>query len=168
MSVRGSRELKAAVLAVAQARRDVRNDLNRSTRQVMNEPWRAAVAAHASTDLDRQVIVKGARILAGNPPVAVAATSRRRLKGGLIPVEDWHAVEFGASQGTTSTYPSRSPRGRAFTVHDRHTTRQLPTRSRSGRVAFAAVADIGPRLASLWVQQVVRTFYDAFERGGSR
>lgn len=168
LSVRGSRELQAAVLAVSQARRDIRNDLNRSTRALLSEPWKAEVAKHARTDLDRKVIVKGARILAGNPPVAIAAASTRKLAGGLVPTQDWPAVEFGASRNKTTTYPSRSPKGRAFTVHDRHTTRQLPPRIKGGRVAFAALEAIGPRLASLWVQQVVRTFAEGYERGGSR
>lgn len=166
--MRGSDQLKAAVLAVKGARRDVRNDLNRATRATMNEPWRQAVAAHATTDTDRKVIVRGARIVAGNPPVAVAATSTRALHGGMVPARDWPVIEFGADQGTRSTYRSRSRKGRAFTVHERHTTRQLPARSGSGRVAFAALADLGPRFVSLWVQTVIRTFAEAYEKGGSR
>lgn len=164
LSVQGSAELRAVSRAVAAARRDVRNNLNRATRTTLNPVWRERVAAHARTDLDRQVLVKGARILAGNPPVLKAATSTRKLKGGLVPAVQYFAVEFGGDRGKVETYHRTSPKGRAHDVH-RHTARQLPVRRRTGRVVMAAVEDIAPRATSLWVQLVVKTFAEAFEAG---
>lgn len=164
LAVRGDDRLRAVVLALKAARRDVRNDIAKATRQTMSPVWRDAVAKRARTDIDRKVIAQGARIVAGNPPVAVAAQSRRRLAGGLVPTERWHAVEFGANREEVTTYDRRSPRG---TVHDvtRHTQRQLPPRYRKGRVAYPALKEVVPRLASLWVQIVVRKFNEAVEKG---
>lgn len=164
LSVRGSRELQAIVLAIRGARSDLRNDLNRATRETFNPVWRAELAQRARTSADRKVIVQGARILPGNPPVAVAATSRRRLRGGLVPVEQWHALEFGAGQDTVTTYTRTSVKGKAHQV-SRHTRHQLPPRYRKGRVAFPAMHDLAPRVTALWVQLVVRRFAEAVEVG---
>lgn len=164
-SVNGSDQLRAVVLAVKGARREIRNDLNKSARTVMNEPWRTEVTSRAKTKLDRAVIPKGARIVAGNPPVAVAATATRKMRGGLVPATQWHAVEFGADHSRKTTYTGRTPAGGTYKV-TRHTTRQLPARARRGRIAHAAFADIAPRLVSLWIQTVVRTFAEALEKGG--
>lgn len=162
LSVRGSRELRAAVLALRAARREVRNDINRATRQIMNPVWRTLVASRARTALDRRVLDTGVRVAPGNPPALVAAGSRRRLPGGLVPAEQWHAVEFGANREKVTTYSRRSPSGGTHQVR-RHTARQLPARNRKGRVVHPAVADIAPRLAALWVQLIVRKFSDAAE-----
>lgn len=165
LSVHGARELRAAVLAMRVARREVRNDINRATRQTFNPVWRQLVNDRARTSLDRRVLNTGVRVVAGNPPALVAAGSRRRLPGGLVPAEQWQGVEFGANRDKVTTYRRRSPSGGTHTVR-RHTARQLPARQRTGRVVFPAVADIAPRIASLWVQLIVRKFSEAVEKGG--
>lgn len=156
------RAAQAAVLAFKSANRGLRTRINKATRETMNPVWRGLVAEHARTATDRAVVVKGARIAAGNPPVAVAATSRRPLRGGLVPIEQWPAVELGAARNVRTTYRRRSKNGGTHTV-TRRTRRQLPDRTSSGRVALRAAADIGPRLASLWVQIIVRVYRDAAE-----
>lgn len=165
LSVRGSRELRAAVLAMKTARRDVRNDINRATRQVMNPVWRQLVAERAFYALDDAVLNTGVRVAPGNPPQLIAAGSRRRLPGGLVPADTWYAVEFGADQDTVTTYSRRSKRGGTHQVR-RHTSRQLPSRTQHGHVVFPAVRELAPRLASLWVQLIVRKFSEAVEKGG--
>lgn len=165
LSARGSRELRATALAMKLVARDVRNEINKATRQTMNPVWRDIVARKAGTTLDQRVIAKGARIAPGNPPVAIAASSTRPLSGGLVPATGWQAVEFGANRSKVLTYQTRSPLGTAYTVR-RHTARQMPAVKRSGRVAYSAAAELGPRLASLWVQTVVRMIYQAAEKGG--
>jgi hypothetical protein len=54
--------------------------------------------------------------------------------------------------------------GRAYTVRNRRTQRQYQPRDRRGRVVMPAAAKVIPRLASLWVQTTVRTFYEAIEK----
>jgi hypothetical protein len=166
LSVRGSRELKAVSLALKAARGDVRNDINKATRATLGPVWKAEVASRARTSMDRRVLAQGARILAGNPPVLVAASSTRRLKGGLIPAESWAGIEFGASGDDVTTYTSTSTKGKAYKV-TRHTERQLPPRYRKGRVVFPASAEIAARATALWVQLVVRVFNEAVEKGAS-
>jgi len=165
LSVRGDDKLRAAVLGLKQARRDVRNDIARETRRVMSPVWREAVASHASSrGPATKALVGGARIVAGNPPSAVAATSKRPMRGGLVPVEHWHAIEFGGDRDAVTTYTRRSPNGGTHQV-TRHTARQLPPRYRTGRVVYPALKEVVPRLASLWVQIIVRKFNEAAERG---
>jgi hypothetical protein len=104
----------------------------------MNPVWRSLVDEHASSPIDKRVLAKGARVAAGNPPTAIAASSRRPLSGGFIPADDWPGREFGANRNATTTYTRRSPAGTTHQV-TRHTRRQLPARNPSGRVVYAAV-----------------------------
>lgn len=165
LSAHGSRELRATALAMKLVGRDVRSQINKNTRTTMNPVWRELVAAKARTSTDQRVIAKGARIAAGNPPVAVAASSSKPLPGGLVPATGWQAVEFGANRSKVLTYQSRSPKGTTYSV-TRHTARQMPAIARKGRVAYSAAGVLGHRLAALWVQTVVRAIHEAAEAGG--
>lgn len=165
LSARGSRELRAAGIALKRAERDVRNSINRSMRSVMNTVWRGAVTERARTSLERRVLDTGVRVAPGNPPVLHAAGSRRALPGGLVPASDWHAAEFGADREAVTSYNRRSPSGGTHRV-TRHTRRQLPARAPRGRVVWPAVAEVGPRLGSLFVQTIVRGIHEAVEKGG--
>jgi len=164
ITVRGDDRLKAVVLAVKAAPREVRKAVTDDTKTVIGPVWTTAVNDRARTRTDQLVIAKGARIKGGNPPVAVAASSTRKLKGGLIPADSWGAFEFGAStnRDTFTTYTGRSRKGKPYPVK-RRTRRQLPPPNRKGRVAFAAFSEVAPRAVSLWVQSVVRAYFAAFD-----
>lgn len=163
--MRGSDQLQAAVAGLKGARRDVRNTVNRATRATLSPVWKQEVESRVSRRADVRVF-KGARIVAGNPPYAVAATSKRALSGGLVPATGWQGLEFGAvDPGRVTTYTRRSAGGGTHQV-TRHTARQLPRRFPKGRVVYPALGDLGPRLASLWVSVIVRVFNDAAEQGG--
>lgn len=164
IDVRGVEKLRATVLVLKNVERPVAREINTRTRTTMNPVWKGLVETHASRHIDARVLAKGARVKGGNPPVLVAASSRRPLGGGLVPATQWHAYEFGAAQDSERTYTRRSSRGRVHKV-TRHTTRQLPRRIRKGRVVYPAVEEIVPRLVSLWVQTVVRTVMDGVDRG---
>lgn len=157
------REIRAAALALRGADRNLRSDINKATREVMSPVWKALVQARADRRRDQKVLATGARIKAGNPPAAVAATSRRRLRGGLVPGEQWAALEFGANRDKTTTYTRRSKTGGTHQV-TRHAARQLPPRRRTGHVIYPAVKEIAPRMVSLWVQTIVRKYYEAAEK----
>ena len=164
LSVRGDDKLKAVTLALRNARRDVRSTIDKATRSTLNPVWRDLVESKARTAQDRAVLGKGARITGGNPPTLVAASSKRKVSGGLVPAEQWHAVEFGADRNAVTTYTRTSVRGVRHQVK-RHTRRGLPARRPRGRVLMPGVADLSPRAAALWSQIVVRTFADAMEAG---
>jgi hypothetical protein len=163
LSVNDSAELRAAVLAVKAANRTLRSDINRETVRVGNTIWRPAIAANLRTPADAAVLNKGVRVKGGNPPMAIAANSRRKIgKAGPTVAEAWPWFEFGANRNKITTYKRRSPKGNVHNV-TRHTARQLPARAKSGRVVYPAFADVAPRMASLWVQMIVAKYNEAFE-----
>ncbi len=158
------RELQAAVLALRVMDRSLRNDIARSTKAVFDPIWQGQVEAFATTKLDKMVIAKGARVKAGNPPTAIAASSEARMRGGLIPAEDWAPFEFGTNdRNKVTTYQSH--RGSTSFKVTRHTARQLPGRNRRGRVAYRAFEEVAPRIVSLWVQMIVKKTYESFGMG---
>ena len=159
-----SKTFGAVALALKLIPRDVRNDINRTTRAELNPLWRSIVASHAHTTLDSKVLAKGARVKPGNPTVLVAASSRRPLSGGLIPNESAAAFEFGTgSQNEVVGYQRKNKKSAGTHTVNRHTKRQIP-RKHSGRVVYSAFAEVAPRMASLWVQIVVRRIYEAHEK----
>lgn len=153
--------LRGVALALKAIDKDTRTDISRETRGTLNPVWRDAVASRARTRMDAATFGKGARIAAGNPARAVAASSRRALSGGFTPDRDGRALEFGVDRGKESTYRRKSKHG-THTV-TRHTRRGLPARNRKGRVVYPAFAEFGPRLTSMWVQIVVRNIHKALE-----
>lgn len=160
---RAPAELRAVARVLAAVDPELRRQLNRHTREALNPVWRGAVESKVRTPLDRAVLGKGARVKPGNPPAALAAQSSRPLRGGLVPVDDWYAVELGANRAKTTTYRRRSPGGKVHTV-TRHTARQLPARVKGGRVALRAVREVAGRAASLWAATIVRTILDTVEK----
>lgn len=148
------------------ARREVRNDIARAVRETMNPVWRGLVADRAKLRVEQRTLNTGVRVAAGNPPALIAAGSRRRLPGGLVPAEEWHALEFGAGNPQEFTsYRRRSRNGGTHTVRRRTKAQFLP-RNPKGYVVYPAVKEIAPRLASLFVHIVVKKFADAVEKGG--
>jgi hypothetical protein len=160
-SAKTSSLLKGVALALKVVEKPIRADISKETRGTMNPVWRDAVAARARSRMDAAVFGKGARIAAGNPARAVAASSRRSLSGGFTPDRDGRALEFGADRNATTTYRRTTRHG----THDvtRHTRRGLPPRNRKGRVVFPAFAEVAPRMVSMWVQIVVRNIHESLE-----
>jgi hypothetical protein len=150
------RALKACVLGFRELEPAYRRDLNRATREVLGPEFTRAVATHARTRLDTRVLATGAKVQGGNPPVLVAATSRRATRGGMVPDLDWPTLEFGTLDRNKRTTYQR--KGHTVT---RRTRRQVPNRVKSGRVVMPAVADVIPKVTAMWVQQFVRLVYAA-------
>lgn len=159
----------ARLLAVARGLklvdRDVRNQINRSTRASLKPMWQEEVQRKlAGKDTFTRAMAGKGLVQGGNPPVLRAYTSRRALKGGGGLVPDVHAylAEFGGRSTLYSRYRRRSENGGTHIVA-RRTMLGLPQPIRSGRVAYPAAAEVAPRAASLWVQTFVRAVYDAVE-----
>lgn len=164
ISVFGSRELQAVLLAMRALPRDVAKEIRKQTRSVIVPEWKKAVAENASSLFESRVLVQTARATVTDRQVTLtAATVGRPLSGGLNPKTQYHSAEFGADQGQQTTYGARSRRGKQFQV-TRHTTRQLRPRKRTGYVVYPAAAEIIPRIAALWVQTTARALHEAFER----
>lgn len=166
LSTRDSRELRAMVLAIKTANRDMRKTITARMRETMNPVWRQAVAENITWDMERRVLNAGVRVAAGNPPTLQGATSRRRVGRSLIPTDDWAGFEYGADRAAYSRYERKNRAGGGYHVVQRRTMRHLRPRKRAGYVFGPAVAETLPRLASLAVQSVVRTYMDIFDRKG--
>lgn len=157
LDVRGSRELQATILAVRNAQRDIRRDINKAARNRLNPVWRGELGARARTRLEQRVILSGARVAASDRGVSLrAAGSRRPLAGGLIPTYDWPAVELGASR-KQATFTQRSRRGNRY-QRTMRTGHGLPKRAQYGRIAYDAASVTGTRLVAMWVRTVVDEF----------
>lgn len=164
-SAETDRTFKAVTLALKLMPRTMRNELNKDTRAMGNSIWRPIVDSNAVTKMDRLVLAKGARVKPGNPLVLSAATSKRALKGGggLVPDTDARAWEFGSgARNKVTEYPRRNRGGSGTHKVKRHTGRQMPGKS-SGRVVYAAAAEIAPKITAYWVQSIVRKIYEAHE-----
>lgn len=167
-SAASSATFRAVALALKLIDRQTRNDINRETRATLNPVWRSIINLNATTEMDRRVLAKGARVVPGNPTVLIAASSKKALSGGLVPDNRQVAAgfEFGVDDAESrfKGYERKNRTGSGFHRVKRHTARQMPGPSK-GRVVYSSFAEIAPRLSSLWVQIVVRNIYKAHEEG---
>lgn len=162
IDTRDHRELRAVVIAFSRLETTVKREIAAATRSTLNPIWTGEVRKHVHTKMDEKVIAKGAKVKAGNPPVLQAATSTKAIGGRLRPADDWQGWEFGTNRNKEVTYERKSEKGGSHKV-TRHVTRQMPVMKRTGRVAYAALPDVVPRAAALWVQTVVRVVHEAAE-----
>lgn len=152
---------RAVALALKATDKGIRKDISQQTRTTLNPIWREEITRRAGISrMDAAVFGKGARIAAGNPSRAIAASSRRALSDGFIPDRDAAAREFGANREQYTTYDRK---GHPVT---RRTKRGLPAPNRRGRVVYPAWANTAPRMVSLWTQIVVRNIHEALEKKG--
>lgn len=159
-------ELRAATLALKAVDKGLRKDMNQATRETLNPIWREALAGNASTSIEQALLVKGARVAAGNPPRMIASASKRALNKRSTLVADRHgrAFEFGSKdQEGYKAYTRKNRTGSGTHQVKRRTSRQLPAYKPQGRVIFPAVADTMPRMVSLWASIILRKVYEAFE-----
>ncbi|MFJ6534415.1 hypothetical protein [Microbacterium sp. NPDC091662] len=95
------------------------------------------------------------------------SATKGRVSSGVPSQVLASGAEFGADMDRYSRYTRRSPRGRSHTV-TRRTMRGFGWhRGRDGRVVFPAAQDIAPRVASIYVQTLLRTTAEAIEEGAS-
>lgn len=168
LSARDSRAIRAAGLALKLVERDVRNAIRRSMRATMAPVWQSAVEERLGTRLDTAVLGSGVRVTPGNPPVLIAAGSRRPIRRGtrgLVPADDYHALEFGVLPAKPTTYRRVNRKAGGTHTVTRNVRAGLPPRTPGGRVVYPAAAELAPRLAALFVQTVVRGIYEAVEEG---
>jgi hypothetical protein len=163
ISVYSSRELQGLIARLKTTDRETRKQIRQATKTDALPIWSESVLAHVETRLEARVLGATARVKASDQNVTLtAATVGRKLSGGLDPKIDWHVVEFGADRDSVTGYEATSPRGTRFPVK-RHTRRQLRPRNPKGYVVYPAAAEAIPRIASLWVQTVVRTLHEIVE-----
>jgi hypothetical protein len=163
ISVRSSRELLAVILALRQSDKAIQANIRKYTKEAIVPEFKSHMIETASTRLEHRALVDTARATVSNQNITLRSGGvGRALSGGLLPKRDAHAVEFGGDRNAKVAYRSTSVRGRSFTV-TRRTKAQLRPRRRSGYVFFPTIAELAPRILSLWVQTTVRTLAEALE-----
>jgi len=162
ISVSGSRELQAVLLALRDMDRGLRRNIFRATRSAIVPEWQQELRASATTHLEERVIAAGARAdVTADRVTLKAGQSTRKLEGGSSPREIAHAVEFGANW-RRGEVAATSSKGKAYR-YSRVLNKQLKPRRSAGYLAWPAAARLAPRFVALWVQTTVRTTYEAFE-----
>ncbi len=164
ISVFSSPELEATILAIQGFEREVRKQVRQRLKAMAQPEFQKAVTERADTKLEQLVLANTARVSVSDQNVMLqAARIGRPLSGGLNPKTDWAAVEFGADTKAERTYDAVSSRGKHYKV-TRRTSAQLRPRRRQGYAVFPAIAEMIPRIASLWIQTTIRTLHETLER----
>jgi len=141
ISVFNSRELQGTILLLKALPRDAAAEIRRANKSVIAPVWKEAVRGETRTALQVRVLSDTTRVSVSDQNVTLsAATVGRPLSGGGTPAQLFAGTEFGSSR-----------------------FKQFGTRASKGRVVMTAAARVIPRIASLWVQTTIRTFYEKFE-----
>lgn len=165
ISVFNSKELQGVIVAMNGMEKELSKQIRRATKTVIQPVWKQAVAENANTRLESRVLAQTARVAVSNQNVTLSSASiGRTFAGGSKPHQLMHSAEFGADRTHTATYRATSRKGKSYTVNKRHTRAQFRPAKRKGYVVYPALADTIPRIASLWVQTTVRTFYELIEK----
>ena len=160
IDVRGSDELQDVILALKSSDAETRRAIRTFTKARLTRPWLEAINDQASTPLETRVIAATATVAVSDQNIRIQSAAKgRRLSGGLSPKVDYGPVEFGAGH---KKVPYRRKGHRVV----RNTTAQFKSKRRKGYVFYPAAQEMIPRLASLWVQTVVKTYADIFEGKG--
>lgn len=141
ISVFNSKELQGTILLMKGAGREIAAEIRRQNKAVIGPVWQEAVRGEAQTTLQVKVLADTTRVSVSDQNVVLsAATVGKPLAGGGTPSELAAGAEFGSSR-----------------------FKQFGTRVSKGRVVMVAAAKVIPRIASLWVQTTIRTFYEILE-----
>lgn len=150
LDVRRSPELQGVILILKTADRSVRKEMRAAARRELNELWKPALERFATTPLQTKVLVRGARAkVQSDTFTLVAATSRRALSGGLVPVNRWQGAEFGATPKQVSVTIRGKQRKQTI-------GRNFGPRQPRGKVVYPAIRKVGPRVVAAWVNGVVK------------
>ena len=157
-----SREMLASIQALKTFDREVRKQVRQHTKNMAAPEWQKAVSEHASTRLEHRVLAQTARVQVSDRNVMLqSARIGKSLAGGAKPFEIAYPTEFG-THDRVRRVSQRSRNGNQYT-YTRHTQRQFRPFNKQGYAVFPAAANIIPRIASLWIQTVARTFAELIE-----
>lgn len=165
ISANTSKEVRATVQAMKLFPRELQSAIRKYTQSELAPAWQEELNASGGSAIQQQLLVRTGRVSVSNQNVMLKSATVGKSLGskGSKPKDLAQAYEFGGDRGATTTYRSRSKKGKTYNV-TRHTQRQLPANRRKGYVVFPAATRFIPRAASLWVQTTVKTFYEVMER----
>jgi hypothetical protein len=127
------------------ADREIQSAIRQSTRAIAAPVWREELNARPASEQQSRMLVQTARVQASSNTITLtsAGSKRKALSGGATPFRLGKAYEFGSKRG-----------------------RGMPGTKRGGYVVYPALADVAPRVISMWAQTVMRTVHDALEGKG--
>lgn len=147
--------------------RELRSQLNRSTKELTTPEWQEATRGRVSTRLEARVLSDTARVrVSARNLTLVSGASSKRLSGGATVRDLVKATEFGSNQTNRVTYKARSKNGVSYSVNRASNRQFRPRNAPRGYVVYGAAAKFIPRAASLWTQTTVRTTHELLEKKG--
>ena len=168
ISVEGSRELQAVILALKTTSKELRPEMYKRTRESILPDWEGGIndklGAYGATRFN-VALLKGTRVKVGTQGVAVlAAQSRRKISKGstLTPQEHYYLAEYGASP---KVVPVNGRRGNTRYNYKRTVNTHTLRPARKGRFANPTAGEIVSRSVALWVKTVVQVMNGAVEKG---
>ncbi len=157
LSILENASLQATILAMKRAPADVRSAMTAAARSEVTPRWRRELEGRARPGFERLVMLRGAGASVSTNGIGVrAATSRRALRGGFVPAQDWPGVEFGA-RNFRARYNRQNPSGTGTHTVTRTLNRQFPGRVSQGRIAFDAASVVGRTYVAVSVVAIVDT-----------
>ncbi len=169
LSVTGSRELQAVVLALKNVDKTLRPEMYARTRQHILPDWSTGIQerinAREGAKLHSALLMKGTRVGVGTQGVKVeAATSSKAIRKGstLKPSANFYLAEFGANPKEVTV---NGRRGATSYTYKRTVNTPFLSRSRKGRFTYRVAENIVSRSVAMWVQTVVQVISEAVETG---
>ena len=169
ISVKGSKELQAVILAMKVVDKELRPEMYQRARDKILPDWQTTLQERINgfkyEALHSALLMKNTRVGIGTQGVNVsAATSTRPIRKGstLTPAGNFYLAEFGAN---TKEVEVSGRRGNTQYKYRRKVNTGMLSRTRKGRFAYKTSKEIVSRSVALWVQTIVQTVNDAVEKG---
>lgn len=146
ISVRESATLKVTLLAMQAVDKSVQSTIRKETRAVGASAWREELQRRPASEQQSRLLVKTSVVKASNNGLTLTSATQKRkaLSGGGTPIGLGKTFEFGDNKGYSKVHGA-------------------PPRRKSGYVVYPALAEVAPRLISLWVQITMKHVHDALE-----
>lgn len=168
LSVKGSKQLQAVVLALKTVEPKLRPEMYARTRSKILPDWTTGIQEKINAKPYAAVntaLMKGQRVAVGTQGVSVlAAQSNRPVRPGstLTPSKNWAAAEFGTKPREALI---RGRRGDTQYAYRRKIMTGFLPNNRKGKFAFRQAEEIVSRSVAMWVQTVVQVISEAVEEG---
>jgi len=168
LSVKGSKQLQAVVLALKTVEPNLRPEMYARTRSKILPDWTTGIQERINAQPYSKVntaLLKGQRVAVGTQGVSVlAAQSSKAVRKGstLTPSKNWAAAEFG-TKPREQLISGR--RGATKYAYRRKIMTGFLANNRKGKFAFRQAEEIISRSVAMWVQTVVQVISEAVEEG---
>lgn len=158
-----SRELQAALVAFKVLPKEITKLTRQHTKKLVDAEWQKGLTKRAVTPLQQRVLAKTAVSSVTNNNVMMKSATKGKVSARTAAWELASGAEFGADINAYSVYNRRSKRGGTHKVKRRVMRGFGWHRGRTGRVVFPTAQDLAPRIASMYVQTLLRTTAEVFE-----